>query len=365
MISNLKVSFINTFSYLSSIVLFKKLLQLEYTYHLFILLLIPLLVIVFLLHRRWQKRAIERFGDLGLMNELMPERSRFKDFTKFGLLLFALIVLGFAWANPQMGTKKEKVQQKSIDIFIALDVSNSMFARDISPNRLERAKQFCFKLINQFRTDRVGIILFAGDAYVQMPLTTDYATAQTLIKSANPDMVMTQGTAIGSAIELAQESFDTDNKQHKALVIISDGENHEGDAINIAEKAGQEGMLIFTVGIGSKKSTPILITEYGQTNYKKNQQGEVVQTKLNEGMLKDIARTARGSYFNLRADDDILKLLDENIQKIEKREIEQRVFNEFETYFQWFVFLAILLIVGEFIISYRKSKYLKGKDFFS
>lgn len=340
-------------------------LQFEYTYHLLALLLIPILVIVFFLHRKWQKNALEEFGDLDLMRELMPERSRFKDFGKFGLLMLVLILLSFAWANPQMGTKKEKVQQKSIDVFIALDVSNSMLARDISPNRLERAKQFCFKLINNFRTDRVGIILFAGDAYVQMPLTTDYATAQTLIKSANPDMVTTQGTAIGSAIELAQESFDIDNKQHKALVIISDGENHEGDAINIAEKAGEEGMLIFTVGIGSKKSTPILITEYGQTSYKTNEKGEVVQTKINEGMLKDIARTARGAYFNLRSDEKILKSLDENIQKIEKREIEQRVFNEFETYFQWFVFFALVFLVAEFVISYRKPQYLKGKDLFS
>ena len=341
------------------------LLQLEYTYHLFALLLIPIFVVIFFLHRRWQRRAIEEFGDFDLMKQLMPERSRLKNFLKFGLLMFVLLLLGFAYANPQMGTKKEKVQQKSIDVFIALDVSNSMLAKDISPNRLERAKQFCFKLINKFRTDRVGIILFAGDAYVQMPLTTDYSTAQTLIKSASPDMVTTQGTAIGSAIQLAEESFDTDNKQHKALIMISDGENHEGEAINIAEAAGKNGMLIFTVGIGSKKSSPILMTEYGQTSYKKNAAGEVVQTRLNEGMLKDVARTARGAYFKLQSDEKILKSLDEKIQKIEKREIEQRVFNEFETYFQWFVFLAIVFLVVEFLISYRKSRYLKHKDFFS
>ncbi|MFK7950056.1 MAG: VWA domain-containing protein [Saprospiraceae bacterium] len=339
-------------------------LQLEHTYHLFALLLIPIFVVIFFLHRRWQKRAMEKFGDVELMKQLMPERSRFKNFLKFGLLMLVLVLLGFAYANPQMGTKKAKVQQKSIDIFIALDVSNSMLAKDISPNRLERSKQFCFKLINKFRTDRVGIILFAGDAYVQMPLTNDYATAQTLIKSASPNMVTKQGTAIGSAIQLAEESFDIDNKQHKALIVISDGENHEGDAITMAEQAGKNGMLIFTIGIGSKKSSPILITEYGQTNYKRNAAGEVVQTRLNEGMLKDVARTARGAYFKLQDDEKILKSLDEKIQKIEKREVEQRVFNEFETYFQWFVFLAIIILVAEFLISYRKSKYLKGKDLF-
>jgi Ca-activated chloride channel family protein len=341
------------------------LIQLEYIENLYALLLIPILVTLFILRRIWQKRARNRFGDLALIKRLMPESSRLKDFIKFGLLMFVLILLSFAWANPQMGTKKEKVQQKSIDIFIALDVSNSMLAKDISPNRLERAKQFCFKLLNQFRTDRVGIILFAGDAYVQMPLTTDYATAQTLIKTATPDMISTQGTAIGAAIELAEKSFEQDNKKHKALVILSDGENHEGEAINIAERAGEDGMLIFTVGIGSTKPTPILLNEGGREAYKTDASGEVVLTALNEGIMKDIARTGRGSYFKLRSDENILKALDENIQRIEKREIEQRVFDEFESYFQWFTFAAILFLITEFAISYRKSKYLKDKNLFS
>ncbi|NJN77208.1 MAG: VWA domain-containing protein [Saprospiraceae bacterium] len=300
-------------------------IQLEHIEHLYALLLIPILVTVFVLRLIWQKRAIQRFGDLTLMKQLMPERSRLKDFAKFGLLILVLILLSFAWANPQMGTKKEKIQKKSIDIFIALDVSNSMLASDISPNRLERAKQFCFKLLNQFRTDRVGIILFAGDAYVQMPLTTDYATAQNLIKAATPEMIGMQGTAIGSAIELAEKSFEEDNKKHKALIILSDGENHEGKAIDAAEKAGENGMLIFTVGIGSTKPVPILLNENNQSVYKTDASGEIVRTVLNEGMLKDIARTARGSYFKLYSDDNILKALDENIQKIEN----ERYKNEF------------------------------------
>jgi Ca-activated chloride channel family protein len=341
------------------------LIQLEHIEHLYALLLIPILVTVFVLRLIWQRQAMQRFADLTLLKQLMPERSRLKDFTKFGLLMLVLILLNFAWANPQMGTKKEKVQQKSIDIFIALDVSNSMLASDISPNRLERAKQFCFKLLNEFRTDRVGIILFAGDAYVQMPLTTDYATAQTLIKTANPEMISTQGTSIGAAIELAESSFEKDNKKHKALIILSDGENHEGDAIDIAEKAGKNGMLIFTVGIGSNKAVPIALNENGQSVYKTDASGEIIRTELNEGMLKDVARTARGAYFKLRSDENIIKALDEDIQKIEKREIEQRVFDEFESYFQWLVFLALLFLIAEFTVSYKKSKYLKDKDLFA
>ena len=172
-----------------------------------------------------------------------------------------------------------------------------------------------------------------------------------MIKSAQPNMVSTQGTAIGSAINLAEESFDKDNKQHKVLLLVSDGENHDDNAINIAETAGENGMLIFTVGIGSKKSSPILITEFGQTSYKKNATGEVVYTNLNEAMLKKVAKVARGSYFKLKSDDKILSTLNDNIQKIEKREIEQRVFSEFESYFQWFIFIAIIFLVIEFLIS--------------
>ena len=339
-------------------------LQLEYTYHLLVLLLIPIFVVLFLFYRFWQQRAIKKFGDYQLVKQLMPEHSNFKKTLKFGLLMLVIVFLSIAYANPQLGIKKEKVQQKSIDIFIALDVSNSMLARDISPSRLERAKQFCNKLIKEFRTDRVGIILFAGDAYIQMPLTTDYATAQTMIKSVQPNMVSTQGTAIGSAIELAEASFEKDNKHHKALILISDGENHEGNAINIAETAGKKGMLIFTIGIGSSQDSPILITEYGQTSYKKNKAGEVVYSRLNEGMLKDVAWSARWAYYKLQSDDDILNALSNNIQQIEKREIEQRVFNQFETYFQWFVFLAIIFLTIELLISNRLSKYWKRKDLF-
>ena len=330
-------------------------LQLEHTYHLFTLLLIPIFVALFLFYQYWQKQAIKKIGDVQLIKRLIPAYSNVRKTLKFSLLMLVIVFLSIAYANPQIGTKKEKIQQKSIDVFIALDVSNSMLARDISPNRLERTKRFCNKLLKEFRTDRVGIILFAGDAYVQMPLTTDYATAQAMIKSAQPNMVSTQGTAIGSAINLAEESFDKDNKQHKVLLLISDGENHDDNAINIAETAGENGLLIFTVGIGSKKSSPILITEFGQTSYKKNAAGEVIYTRLEEAMLKEIAEAARGTYFKLKSDDKILSALNNNIQKIEKREIEQRAFKEFETYFQWFVLLAIIFLAIELLISNRLS----------
>lgn len=339
-------------------------MQFEFSSHLWILLLIPILVTGFVLHRFWQKRARNRFGNLALLQELMPQRSRWKNLIKFSLLMLVLVFLGFAYANPQMGTKKAKVEQKSIDIFIALDVSNSMLAKDISPSRLERAKQFCFKLINEFKTDKVGIILFAGSAYLQMPLTNDYSAAQTFIKTATPDMISTQGTAIGEAIALAEKSFEPNNKQHKALIILSDGENHEGEAIAAAAKASDNGILIFTVGVGSNKAAPILINELGQTVYKRDAAGEIVQTKLNQAMLIDIAKAAKGTYFKLNNDTKILNALTADIQKIEKRTVEQRVFDEYESYFQYLVFAALILLGIEFFVPQRKSNILKGKELF-
>lgn len=339
-------------------------MQFEFSSHLWILLLIPILVIGFLLYQLWRKKTINRFGNIVLINQLTPQRSRWKNSIKFSLLILVLLCLGFAYANPQMGTKKAKVEQKSIDIFIALDVSNSMLAKDISPSRLERAKQFCFKLINEFQTDKVGIILFAGSAHLQMPLTNDYSAAQTFIKTATPNMVSTQGTAIDEAIRLAEKSFEPNNKQHKALIILSDGENHEGEATEAAAEANDNGMLIFTVGIGSNKATPILMNKNGQSVYKRDETGEVVQTKLNQAMLIDIAKAAKGSYFKLNQDEKILKSLAAKIQKIEKRTVEQRVFDEYESYFQWLVFAALIFLGIETLITQQKSDILKGKDFF-
>jgi Ca-activated chloride channel family protein len=339
-------------------------MQFEFSAHLWVLLLIPILVTGFLLYQLWRKKAIHRFGNSVLIKQLMPERSRWKNSIKFSLLMLVLLCLGFAYANPQMGTKKAKVEQKSIDIFIALDVSNSMLAKDISPSRLERAKQFCFKLMNEFRTDKVGIILFAGSAHLQMPLTNDYSAAQTFIKTATPNMVSTQGTAIDEAIALAEKSFEPNNKQHKALIILSDGENHEGEAITAAAEASKNGMLIFTVGIGSNKATPIMMNQGGQTVYKRDATGEIVQSKLNQAMLIDIAKAAKGTYYKLNNDTKIIKSLTANIQKIEKRTVEQRVFDEYDSYFQWLVFAALIFLGIETFIRQQKSDILKGKDFF-
>ncbi len=336
----------------------------EHGINLYALLMIPLLLVFFLLMGYARKRAIQQFGDTGLMQQLMPEVSRYKHLIKFVLLMLALAVLIIGWANPQWGTKKEKVKRKSADVFIALDVSYSMLSQDIRPSRLERAKQFAQKLVEELKGERIGTIIFAGNAYLQMPLTTDYSAAALFLKSANPNMVPTQGTAIGEAVDLAERSFAEDNKHHKAMVVITDGENHDEEVIAKVEQARENGLLVFAVGVGTIDGGFIPVQINGRWDYKRDKTGNPVKSKLNEEVLSDIAKAAEGSYFNLSEGDKIIGALRERIDKIEKRELEQRSFSEYESYFQYFIALAILLLLIEFLIPYRKSKMMQGKDLF-
>ena len=239
-----------------------------------------------------------------------------------------------------------------------------MMAQDIRPSRLERAKQFAQKLVQELKGERIGTIIFAGNAYLQMPLTTDYSAAQLFLKSANSEMVPTQGTAIGEAVRLAEQSFADDNKHHKAMVIITDGEDHEAETIEQVQKARDNGLLIFAVGVGTNEGGFIPYQVNGRWDYKRDKTGNPVRSKLNEGMLGEIAEKASGSYFNLSEGDKIITALQEKIDKVEKRELEQRSFSEYESYFQYFIFLTLLLLLIEFFISYRKSRMLQGKDLF-
>ena len=330
--------------------------------HLYALLAIPVLVIFFVLAWQARKKALAKFGEHAIVKQLMPSMSRFKQYTKFSLLLLALSLLVIGWANPQWGTKREKVKRKSIDIFIALDISQSMMSEDIRPNRLERAKQFAQKLVKGLKGERIGLILFAGNSYLQMPLTTDYAAAMLFIKSANTSMAPTQGTAIGEAIELGEGSFEEDNKHHKAMVFITDGETHDDEALEQAKKAYDNGLLIYTVGVGSPQGGFVPTQINGRQDYKRDKTGNPVTTKLNEQMLGDLADASGGAYFNLIDGDQIIASLRESINKIEKREFEQRSFSEFESYFQYFIALALLLLIVEFVTSFRRSKWMEGKD---
>lgn len=327
--------------------------------------LLPILIGVFIWMWYARKRTMEKFADASLFQQLVPDMSQYKHKIKFTLLMLGLTALIVAWSNPQWGAKREKVKRKSVDVFIALDISESMLAHDISPNRLDRAKRFTQNLVEELKGERIGTIIFAGNSYLQMPLTTDYAAAQLFLKSTNTGMAATQGTAISEAIDLAEQSFEQNDKQHKAMVIISDGEDHDGEAIARAKAANEKGMLIFTVGVGSTKGSLIPITNLaGIRDYKKDKEGKAVRTALNEQMLSDLATAGNGAYYNIADGEKVITALQNSISKMEKQEFEARSFTEYESYFQWFIFLALLFIVGEFFISYRKNKYLKGKDIF-
>jgi Ca-activated chloride channel family protein len=296
----------------------------------------------------------------------MPSYSKYKHTFKFILLLIGISFLIIGWANPQWGTKREKVKRKSVDIFLALDISQSMMAEDVPPNRMERAKRFTQNLIQKLKGDRIGIILFAGNAYLQMPLTTDYAAAQLFLRSANPSQAPAQGTAISEAIDLAEKSFEEDNKKHKAIIIISDGETHDEDALGRARKAADDGLLIYSVGVGTAGGGLIPTIIGGRSDYKRDNTGQPVRTSLNEQMMKDLADAGKGFYFNLSSNnvEELSTSLRNGIDKLEKREFEARVFNEYESYFQYFIGLALLFLIAEFIISYRKNRWIGEKDFF-
>lgn len=338
----------------------------EQEIHLYALVLLPVLLIFFIVAWSARQRALRRFGHHSLLVQLMPSVSKYKHAVKFGLLMLALAFLIIGWANPQWGTKKEKAKRKSADIFVALDISRSMLAEDIRPSRMERAKVFAQKLIQGLKGERVGTIIFAGNAYLQMPLTTDYSAAQLFTKSANPNMAPTQGTAIVEAIDLAERSFAEDAKYHKALIIITDGENHDEEALERAKKAHENGLLIFTVGVGTTEGDFIPTVINGRQDYIRDQTGSPVRSQLNSAMLRDLASAGDGVYFNLNENSDaVIAALKESIDKLEKKEMEQRVFNEYESYFQYFLAVALLLLIVEFMMSYRRSKWLEGKDLFS
>lgn len=336
----------------------------EHITHLYGLLAIPVIVLFFLFMWQLRKRAIRQFASERLLNHLMPNRSNAKHITKLTLILFAFALITIAWANPQWGLRKEKVEKKGIDLFFALDISQSMLAEDVPPNRLERAKRFTQNLIQEFRDNRIGVIFFAGSAYLQAPLTSDYAWAITLTGSADPEQAATQGTAFSNAIELAGRAFPEDNKNHKALLIITDGENHDEAALEAAQTARENGMRIYTIGIGTTSGGFVPIIRNGRVEYKRDRQGNPVRSQLNIDMLQQLATAGGGRYFDLVDNPAVYQRIQESLDEIEKQEMEMQVFDEYESFFQYFLGAGLLLLWIEFFISYRRSRILKNADLF-
>ena len=333
--------------------------------YLYAWMIIPILVLFFYIAWIARKRALQRFGSLELVQRLMPQASNFKHVLKFILLAFALIILVIGWANPQWATKKQEFKAKGVDVVVALDISQSMMAEDISPSRLDRAKRFAQDLVRSLYGDRIGFIIFAGNAFLQAPITQDYTYVMSSIRSANPNMAPNQGTAIGDVIEVAERSFEADNKKHKVLIIISDGETHDEEAMEQAQKASGNGLLILTVGVGTDDGSFIPTYVGGQLDYKRDDTGNPVRSRMDEKMLKELSKTGGGEYFNLLAGiEPVSKALRERIDQVEKREYEERVFTDFESYFQYFIGIGLLLLIIEFFIPYKKSKLSIGKGLF-
>ena len=295
----------------------------------------------------------------------MPQVSNSLPVVKFVLYTLAITSLLLGIANLQFGTKVEEVKREGIDLMIALDVSNSMMAEDLKPNRLERSKRAIYQLIEKLHNDRLGIIVFAGDAYVQLPITTDYSSAKLFLETIGTDIVPTQGTSIGSAIDLAMESFDFKNGTSKSIIVITDGENHEEDAVENATIAAKEGVSVHTIGMGSEGGAPLPIYKRGaQVGFRNDKEGNTVVSKLNEQMLKQIASAGNGTYVRATNAKAGLSLIMGEIDKMEKKEFGSKSFKDYEDRFQLFLLVALILLIVEYFISNRRSSKLDGVNIF-
>jgi Ca-activated chloride channel homolog len=324
------------------------------------LALVPVLILVFLLMLRWKKNAIAAFGDNSVVQQLMPDMSPTRPKWKVTLQIIAFILLVIAMAAPQMGSKLEEVKREGVDIMLALDVSNSMLAEDLSPNRLERAKRAMLQMVDNLKGDRIGIVVFAGEAYVQLPITTDYGAAKMFLNTINTEIVPTQGTAIGTAIELCIRSFgeNKENKKNRAIIVISDGEDHQDDPVAVAKEAANQGIVVHTVGMGSPQGAPIPVYKNAKhAGYKSDREGQTVVTRLDEATLQEIAAATGGMYIRATNAQGGLTAILDDINQMEKQEFTSSMFSDYEDQFQYFVALAMLLLALDFFLPERKSKW--------
>lgn len=328
--------------------------------------IIPVIILLFLVLQFWRYKAQSKFADKKLLKRLSPNRSIFKGALKVVVLSLAFLCLTLALVNPKIGTKLETVKREGVDIVFALDVSKSMLAEDIAPNRLEKSKQLVTQIINNLASDRIGIIAYAGKAFPQLPITTDYASAKMFLQSMNTDMLSSQGTAINEAIKLARTYFDDEEQTNRVLIIISDGEDHSDASAAVAEEASKEGIRIFTIGVGDVKGGPIPEKRNGVVlNYKKDSQGETVITKLNEDTLKEIASEANGVYINGRNTNDVVENIREILNAMDKTEFEAKQFADYKDQFQWFLGFGIFFLLLDIFLLERKTAWLKKLNLFN
>lgn len=330
---------------------------------LYLLLILPALIAFYVYALIRKKKAIKKYGNPELLEALMPEVSLKRQHLKFWLLFGAIAMVIIVIAGPQFGSKLETVKRQGVEIMVCLDVSNSMLAEDVSPSRLEKAKQMLSKLTDGFTNDKVGLIVFAGDAFTQLPITSDYISAKMFLSSINPSMVSTQGTAIGAAINLAVRSFTPSETSDKAIILITDGENHEDDAVKAAKAAAEKNIHVNIVGMGDPKGAPIPVD--GTNNYMKDKEGNVVITKLNEQMAQEIAAAGHGMYIRADNTNAALKALQKEIEKMNKSELDSKVYSEYDERFQTFAWIALILLLVDFMVLSRKNRIFRKVKLFS
>ena len=337
----------------------------EPTYFIY-LAIIPAIFVLFLLVLWWKKRTQKQFTNANLIQKLSPEKSTFKSVLKISMICLGLAFLIVSLANPKMGTKLETIKRQGVDIVFALDVSKSMLAEDIAPSRLEKAKQIITKIIDKLGSDRVGIIIYAGNSYPLLPITTDHAAAKMFLQNANPDMVSSQGTAINEAIERAITYFDNEEQTNRFLFIVSDGEDHEENTITLAKEAKKEGIKIYTVGVGTIEGGPIPMRNIGGgISYKKDNKGEVVITKMKEDVLKEIAYEGKGKYINGNRTQEAIDNIEDLLVKAEKSEFETKQFSDYKDQFQWFLGFGILFLIIDVLLLEKKTKWVQKLNLFN
>ena len=323
---------------------------------LYLLIIIPVIIVIRLLEMRKRKLKMKKFGDLSLLKQLMPDVSSSRKSLKFWLMIAALALLIVMLARPQMGTKISQEKRKGIEVIISLDISNSMRAEDVVPSRLDKSKMLVENMVDNFTNDKVGLVVFAGDAFIQLPITSDYVSAKMFLQNTDPSLIATQGTDLAGAIELSSKSFTQQDKVGRAILIITDGEDHEGGAIEAAEKARKNGIRVFVLGVGSTKGSPV---PDGNGGYMKDNSGQEVISALNEEMCKQVAQAGGGAYIHVDNTSLAQRQLNDELTKLQKGDISSVVYSEYDEQFQAVGILVLILLIIEMLILERKNLFFK------
>lgn len=327
---------------------------------------IAVLIVMYILYVFWKQKKQKEFAEYDLFKKLSPESSGFKSFLKLFMVVIGLSFLIFGLMNPKVGTQLKTVKRQGVDIVFALDVSKSMLAEDIAPNRLDKAKQIISKIIDKLGGDRVGVIVYAGNAYPLLPITTDHAAARMFLQNANPNMVSSQGTAINEALQLSKTFFDDESQTNRFLFIVSDGEDHQKNSGEIAKEALDAGIKTYTIGIGTERGGPIPIKSNGKfLGNKKDNKGEVVITQLHEETLKEIANKGDGKFINGNNTAKTVSFVEDLLIKAEKKEFETKQFSDYKDQFQWFIGIGLLFLIIDVFLFNKKTKWIQRLNLFN